>query len=169
MKKILAIIVLSIAVISCESDENCLRPVENSTVDNFSPTRFKVVYTDANYNVSLSTFITPNGDALNDVYALYIQDLATNTFYVTDDFGITTTLDPNTTEDPSGFFTAIDVAVSNKCDVLYTSTDVNDYQWLLDFNNPIAQGNYNIEINLTTVNGNPIQISNNFDIINLQQ
>ncbi|PPK92729.1 hypothetical protein LY01_02814 [Nonlabens xylanidelens] len=164
MKKVFLIIFL-IVISSCSSDdENCLNSL-TTLRETVRPTELKEIYSDVNYKINLSRFITPNGDAVNDIYVIYIEDLVNNTFYVSDDFGINgNIIDANSSEDPTLFFTTIDLKVSTNCTTVYESSDINDYLWRLDFQNPVDEGNYNLDLTLTMFNSDVITVSDNFDL-----
>ncbi len=163
MKKLIFLLTCLITL-SCSSDDNCLRSLTGTTDNIPRTTEFKEIYSDNNYKINITKFMTPNGDGINDTYKLYIEDLSNNTFYINGDFGVTSNLSPNTTDDPTNFFSSISLMVSNDCSDLYNSTDINDFSWLLDFNDPVEQGNYNIEFTVDMTNGRPITVSNNFDL-----
>jgi hypothetical protein len=165
MKKNYFIISFCALIMACSSDDkNCLRQLEQAQLPPSTQVTFKQVYSDSNYEISISPFMTPNGDGLQDSYVIYIRDLNNNNYYITSDRDFASSIDPNTTENPSGFFTAIALSVSDDCETKNVSNDINNYRWNLDFDNQISEGNYNLDFTLDTVNGNPITVSTSFDL-----
>ena len=143
MKRIITFSLFAL-LIACSSDDDCLRSVSGDTSEFPRRTNFVEIYADANYKINATKFMTPNGDGINDFISLYIEDLTNNSFYVTDNPGINGDVDPNTTEDPSAFFNAIEFTVSNQCETLHTSNDVNFYVWTINFDEVTSQGNYDL-------------------------
>lgn len=165
MKKYFILLLVTL-LLSCNTDDeiNCLRGLVIQPIEIPRATEFQEVHADSNYKINVSAFITPNGDGVNDVFFIYIEDLSNNSFYITSDFGVIGNISPNTTQDPSTFFTAIDLSVSNDCETLHTSSNTLNYTWALDFNNPVSEGNYNLDFTLDMVNGSPVTISTSFDL-----
>lgn len=168
MNKIGQLFLVIVFFVSCSSDDSC---VGGSTMDigdisnEFSRDRFEEVYSDNAYQVYFPLWLSPNGDGINDFFSFYIKDNSNNIYFGSATFGIRDPFDENATENPTGFISNATLKVSNTCQDLYQTNNINELVWVLDFQSETEKGAYQIDLDLEMINGSVISINEIVDIV----
>ncbi|MFT6095860.1 MAG: hypothetical protein ACJAVQ_000761, partial [Nonlabens sp.] len=168
MKKIYLFFLIIVFFVSCSSDDSC---VGGSTINigdisnEFSRDRFVEVYSDNAYKVYFPLWLSPNGDGINDFFSFYIKDTSNNIYFGSATFGIRDPFDENATDNPTGFISNATLNVSNTCQDLYQTSNINELGWILDFQLETEKGAYQIDLDLEMINGSVISIREKVDVV----
>lgn len=157
---------------SCsESDSggNCLAPKTLTAIVNpgneLRTLSYKEVYSDAHHKIYVSQYLTPNGDAIRDNFG-FVLIKNDNTAYSNYPYEPSDHLEAlSITADPAGFFSEGSITVSDNCNELLSSTDINRLFWWPHFQANTAEGTYKVNLKLKLEDNTAVDIHTTTEVL----
>ncbi|MBS1533679.1 MAG: hypothetical protein JST78_01270 [Bacteroidetes bacterium] len=123
----------------------------------------KLVFSNDHFKVYFSKYASVNGDMIRDGSGLYIVNQNTGVAYSSYDFFSGEI--PETVSDPTDFFTVASLKISNNCEQVFFSDDINNFMWFPGNPSSIAEGIYHAELKLKLADNSDVSVKTNFEII----
>jgi hypothetical protein len=150
-------ILIGFTILSCSSDDNsCLqsKTLDIAFGEELGLNNSKVIYSDSNYKIWISSYTSPNGDGINDEFMLLIRNLENG-----EEFD--STINNNAIE----FISEGELIISNECEEIFSTNNINDLTWYPGYEPPQPEGIYNVNLNLTLANNTNLDLEDTFEVI----
>ena len=149
---------IGLTISSCSSDEqkNCIKnsTIETDFVVELNIKSSKEIYSDSNFTISISTYTSPNGDGIRDTFFITIKNLNDNTTF--------NSLTSNNSEE---FIASAELKISNECDEIFSTSDINNLTWYPGYIPPQLEGTYNVDLKMTLIDDTNINLKNSFEVL----
>ena len=121
------------------------------------------VFENDNFIVTVPNFISPNGDGFNDSFSIRIERKGSEVLFVS---AGDTLENAEITSNPEGFLLEGSLIISNNCEAIFVSQDVNSlvFDPVSSSIDDLPTGNYSLGLRLVLDDGEIVEMGNALDI-----
>jgi len=162
---------LFVLLVSCnESDStSCLDKKTITTINNpgdeFETQGYKEAYSDANYKIYVSLYLSPNGDAVRDDFGFFIVKNDDTAYCNYSGIKADHLENLQISNEPTGFFSEGSLRISNNCDSLFFNENINQLNWAPSYTANTPEGTYKVNLKLKLDDNTLVDINTTTEVL----